>query len=132
MPRNKKRSPNSHAFAFAEQCKKFEKRVSTLRKENEDFSVREQRLQQEVGELKKKLKVARNQEGEPSAIAAKQAKRLQDQVDRLQKQARKFKNEQNKAAKTERPVARKRVAVKKPETSFLERKRPRTFGMQSA
>ena len=114
MPRNKKRSPNSHAFAFAEQCKKFEKRVSTLRKENEDFSVREQRLQQEVGELKKKLKVARNQEGEPSAIAAKQAKRLQDQVDRLQKQARKFKNEQNKAAKTELPVARKRVSVKKP------------------
>ena len=131
MPRNKKRSPNSHAFAFAEQCKKFEKRVSTLRKENEDFSVREQRLQQEVGELKKKLKVARNQEGEPSAIAAKQAKRLQDRRESL-KQARKFKNEQNKAAKTELPVARKRVAVKKPETSFVERKRPRTFGMQSA
>ena len=89
MPRNKKLSPNPHAFAFAEQCKKFEKRVSALRKENEDFSVREQRLKQEVGELKKKMKAARKEKGEPAARAANQAKRLQDQVDRLQKQVRK-------------------------------------------
>lgn len=102
MPRNKKLSPNPRAFAFAEQCKKFEKRVSALRKENEDFSVREQRLKQEVGELNKKLKAARNQKGEPTAMASNQAKRLQDQVDRLQKQVIKFENEQKKnAAKTE-------------------------------
>jgi predicted nuclease with TOPRIM domain len=102
MPRNRKLSQNPHAFAFAEQCKKFEKRVSALRKENEDFSVREQRLKQEVGELKKKMKAARKEKGEPAARAANQAKRLQDQVDRLQKQVRKFENEQRNAAKTKR------------------------------
>jgi predicted nucleic acid-binding Zn-ribbon protein len=84
MPRNKKLSPNT--YVLSPSSAKFEKRVSALRKENEDFSVREQRLQQEVGELNKKLKAARNQRGGPAAMAANQAKRLQDQMDRLQKQ----------------------------------------------
>ena len=105
-------------------CKKLAKRVSELKQQHEDADRATQRLQEEVGELKRKLKAAKAKEGEPSPSHTREMKRLQDQVAKLQKQLSQDELQNCKAAKTQRSLST--PAAREPLEEMKNRQPPKT------